>query len=162
MKALKNYYKTLLAALAALLCLIPVAAQISGYLTVREPQKVVGKRNVEVQVKIPVSVQAGFHVNSNTPNEEYLIPLRVTWTDTGALQPGAISYPKPRTERYDFSPKPLSVFTGDFDLLATFKVAPNAKAGPGIAAGKLRYQACNDKACFPPRTIDVKVPYQIQ
>ena len=115
-----------------------------------------------MQAKVPVSVDPGFHVNSNTPNDEYLIPLKLTWTTTGALQGGQVVYPKPSMEKYDFSEKPLSVFTGNFDLLVNFKVAPNAPAGPGMADGKLRYQACNSTTCFPPQTVEVKVPYQIQ
>jgi hypothetical protein len=134
----------------------------AGYLTAGEAPKVAGKRNDAVQAKIPVRIQPGFHVNSNTPSEDYLIPLKVTWTETGALQGGEVAYPKPSLEKYEFSPKPLSVFTGNFDLIARFKVAPNAQAGPGMAVGKLRYQACNNKACFPPKTIEVRVPYQIQ
>jgi hypothetical protein len=123
---------------------------------------VVGKRSTTVQSKIPVTVMAGYHVNSDKPAEEYLIPLKLTWTATGALEPGAIVYPKPSLEKYEFAEKPLSVLTGSFDLVANFKVAPNAPAGPGSAAGKLRYQACNNRACFAPKTIDVTVSYQIQ
>ena len=122
----------------------------------------VGQRSATVQAKIPISVQSGFHVNSNKPSEEYLIPLKLTWTSTGALQPGAIAYPKPSLEKYEFAEKPLSVLTGNFDLVANFKVAANASAGPGAVSGKLRYQACNNRACFPPKTIDVTIPYQIQ
>ena len=73
-----------------------------------------------------------------------------------------MTYPKPSLEKYEFAEKPLSVFTGDFELVANFKVAANAPAGPGAAVGKLRYQACSDRACFPPKTVDVTVPYQIQ
>ena len=91
----------------------------------------VGQRSATVQAKIPISVQSGFHVNSNKPSEEYLIPLKLTWTSTGALQPGAITYPKPSLEKYEFAEKPLSVLTGNFDLVANFKVAANASAGPG-------------------------------
>jgi hypothetical protein len=115
-----------------------------------------------VEARIPVSVLPGFHVNSNKPSEEYLIPLKLTWTATGALQPGAIVYPTPSQEKYEFAEKPLSVLTGSFDIVASFKVAGNASAGPGSAAGKLRYQACNNRACFPPKTVDVTVNYQIQ
>lgn len=122
----------------------------------------VGSRNAVVQAKIPVSVQTGFHVNSNKPNEEYLIPLKLTWTSTGALEAGEVVYPKPSLEKYEFAEKPLSVLTGAFDLVANFKVAGYASAGPGAAAGKLRYQACNNRACFPPKTVDVTVSYQIQ
>ena len=127
-----------------------------------QPQKVAGKRNAAVQAKIPVSVRPGYHVNSNTPSEEYLIPLKLTWTFTGAIEGGSVTYPKPSLEKYEFAEKPLSVFTGDFELVTDFKVAANAPAGPGAAVGKLRYQACNDRACFPPKTVEVTVPYQIQ
>ena len=94
-------------------------------------------------------MKEGYHVNSNKPNEEYLIPLKLTWTSLGALEGGTVTYPKPALEKYEFSEQPLSVYTGGFDLLANFKVAANAPAGPGAATGKLRYQACSNRACYP-------------
>jgi hypothetical protein len=51
---------------------------------------------------------------------------------------------------------------GSIELLANFKVAANAPAGPGIATGKLKYQACSNKACYPPKSIDVNVSYSVQ
>jgi thiol:disulfide interchange protein DsbD len=112
-------------------------------------------------VKIPVSIDAGFHVNSDKPSEEYLIPLKVKWTDTGALQGGDFVFPKPVSMTVAGEQKPLSVFEGSFDIVAKFKVAPNAPAGPGSAAGKLSYQACNAKMCFPPKTVDIAVSYSV-
>jgi hypothetical protein len=131
-------------------------------MNVGQLQKVAGKRGAAVQARIPCSVQAGFHVNSNTPSEDYMIPLKITWAATGALEAGEVSYPKPSFEKYGFSDKPLSVLTGNFDIVANFKVAANAPGGPGMATGKLRYQACNDRACYPPKNIDIAIPYQIQ
>ena len=150
------------AILLALICLPSLLAQGNGHLTVGDPPKVTGHRGAAVQAKIPLSVDSGFHVNSNKPSEEYLIPLKLTWTSTGALEGGQVEYPKPSLEKYEFAEKPLSVLTGNFDLVASFKVAANASAGPGAAAGKLRYQACNNRACFAPKTADVTVLYQIQ
>jgi len=151
------------ALLLSLLITTAGLAQNNGYLTIGEPSKVAGKRNATVQSKIPVSVKEGYHVNSNTPSEEYLIPLKLTWTATGALEGGTVTYPKPLQEKFDFSEgKPISVYMGNFELVANFKVAASAPAGPGIAAGKLKYQACSNKACYPPKTIDVNVPYQVQ
>jgi len=129
---------------------------------VGELQKAVGKRNAAVQVKIPVAVKDGFHVNSNHPSEEYMIPLKLTWTQTGALEGGTVTYPKPAMEKYEFAETPLSVYTGGFELVVAFKVAANAPAGPGAASGKLRYQACSNRACFPPKTVDVTVSYLVQ
>ena len=157
-----NFFKPHRLLAAALLCLPSLWAQSSGYLTVGTTPKLTGARNAALQAKIPVSVRNGYHVNSNTPADEYLIPLKLTWTSTGALQGGEIVYPKPSQEKYEFAEKPLSVFTGSFDLLANFKVAANAPAGPGAATGKLRYQACDNKACYPPRTVEVTIPYQVQ
>ncbi|HLK47536.1 MAG TPA: protein-disulfide reductase DsbD domain-containing protein [Bryobacteraceae bacterium] len=139
-----------------------LSAQGPDRLTVGRPEKLVGKRNASVQVKIPLTVQTGFHVNSNQPLEEYLIPLKLTWTSTGALQAGAVDYPKASIEKFEFAEMPLSIYSGSFDVVAHFKVAPNASAGPGAVTGKLRYQACNDRACFAPKTIDVTVVYQVE
>lgn len=128
--------------------------------SVGQPTKVVGKRNDSVQAKIPVSILEGYHVNSNTPSDEYLIPLKVSWTSMGALEGGQVSYPK--AEKITVGDQSLSVFTGKFDLTASFKVSPKAPAGPGIASGKLSFQACNNKMCFPPKSVEFNVPYQVQ
>jgi hypothetical protein len=143
------------------LCL-PLLAQNSGYLTVGDVPTVAAKRGAAVTARIPMVVQQGYHVNSNTPTDEYLIPLKLTWKSTGALEAGAVTYPKASLEKYEFSEKPLSVFTGKFEVTANFKVAAGAPAGPGAAVGQLRYQACSDRACYPPKTIDVKLPYSVQ
>ena len=121
-------------------------AQGNQYLTAEASQKLVAKRGASAEAKIAVSIQPGFHVNSNTPNDAYLIPLKLTWTSGGALEAGTVIFPKPQMEKYEFSDKPLSVFTGDFDLIAKFKVPAEASQGPGIMLGKLRYQACNSNS----------------
>jgi DsbC/DsbD-like thiol-disulfide interchange protein len=137
-----------------------ITAQSSGHLSIGSPAKISGTRNEPVQTRIPVAIDPGFHVNSNKPTDEYLIPLSLTWSATGALEAGAVIYPKPVMETV--ADKPLAVFTGKFDLVAKFKVGAAAPAGPGVVAGKLKYQACNSTTCFPPKTIEVSVPYQIQ
>jgi hypothetical protein len=140
---------------------VALQAQSSNILTVAPPAKITAKRGGAVEAKLAVSLQPGYHVNSNTPSEAYLIPLRLTW-GAGPLENTAVTFPKPTMETYEFSKKPLSVFTGNFEIVSKFKVAESAKIGPALATGKLRYQACNDKACFPPKTIDVQLPVSVQ
>jgi len=137
-------------------------AQGNQYLTANAPAKLVAKRGTAVEAKIAVSVKPDFHVNSSKPSDEYMIPLTLTWTAGGALEPGEVVFPKPRMEKYEFSDKPLSVYTGDFELIAKFKAPAGAAQGPGIMVGKLRYQACNNNSCFPPKTADVRLSYTIQ
>jgi thioredoxin:protein disulfide reductase len=149
------------AALAALSC-VAAAAQTPGVLTIAEPAKLVVKRTDNPTLPLKVSIKAGYHANSNTPSEAYLIPLKLTWETGGALEAVEVVYPKPKLEQYDFADKPLSVFGGDFELVTKFRRAANPALGPGFLSGKLRYQACNDKMCLPPKTVEVKLPLLMQ
>jgi thiol:disulfide interchange protein DsbD len=142
------------------LCLPAIWPQSTEKLTVGQTQKVVGKRNAAVSTKIPVSILAGFHVNSDKPLDKDLIPLSITWSSLGALQGAQVTFPKPET--ITVAGEKTLVYTGDIELGVSFKVAANAPAGPGVASGKLLYQACNDRSCFPPKKIDINVPYQVQ
>ena len=140
--------------------LLLLAQGSAGVLSVGPLERVTGKRGETVTVKIPAELRAGFHVNSNTPADEYLIPLRLSWTG-GPLQVEQVIYPKPQLEKYDFSPKPVSVFSGTFEILTRFKVALEAAPGLTTVSGKLRYQACNNKECLPPKTADVQLSINI-
>jgi hypothetical protein len=145
-----------LAASAAVAC-----AQQPGVLTVPDPPKLVVKRAENPSYSLKVSIKPGYHANSNTPSEDYLIPIRLTW-EAGALEVVEVVYPKPKHEKFAFSEKPLSIFDGDFEIVTRFKRAANPALGPGFLTGKLRYQACNDKMCLPPKNVEIKLPVLMQ
>jgi Disulphide bond corrector protein DsbC len=110
---------------------------------------------------VRVRLMPGYHMNSNKPMDEYLIPLRLTWT-TPPVEVVRTDYPEGKLEKYSFSEKPLSVLTGDFDIITEFKASATAPVGSQILTGKLRYQACDNRACYPPRTIEVKLTVDVQ
>ena len=149
-----------LPALALLACQPLSLAQTSQLLAAAPPAKVAGKRGATVEAKIGLQLRSGYHVNSNRPNEDYLIPLRLKW-EPGALAATEVIFPKPEQKNYAFASKPVSVFTGDFQVVARFKVDANAPAGPGVLVGKLRYQACSDDTCYRPATLEIRLPYEI-
>jgi thiol:disulfide interchange protein DsbD len=124
------------------------------------PKKVTAKSGATVDSALPLELRSGYHVNSSTPSDDYLIPLRLTW-ESGALEASGFSFPKAQMEKYSFSEKPLSVYTGDFEIVTHFKVAAGAAPGPSTLMGKLRYQACNNTMCLPPKTLDVSLPVEI-
>lgn len=98
-------------------------------------------------------------MNSDKPNDEYLIPLKLTWT-AGPLESKSISYPK--AEEIKVGDQNLVVFTGRFGIETQFKVPDNAPAGTSTMTGKLRYQACNNEMCFRPASAEVKLPVSIE
>jgi hypothetical protein len=138
-----------------------LSAQGSAVLSAVTPQRTTGTRNGTLIGKVTVQLRSGYHVNSNTPNDEYLIPLRLRWNAT-PLQIEGVTYPKAELKNYSFSSKPVSVFTGDFEILTRFKVPPTAPLGPRVLTGKLRYQACTNSMCLPPKTLEVRLPIHIQ
>jgi len=155
---LKNFSASaILGAFAA----IGAWAQVPGVLSIADPVKLTVPRAGEAVQTLKLQLKPGYHLNSNTPNEEFLIPIRLTW-NSAAVEAVSVQYPKPTTEKTEFSEKPLSVFTGDFEIVTKFRRAAKASPGPGFLNGKLRYQACNDKMCLPPKTLDVKVPLLVE
>ena len=108
---------------------------------------------------LKVSILPGFHVNSDKPKDEYLIPLKLSWT-SGPLEVKSTSYPKP--EEIKVGGQDLVVFTGSFDIQTEFKAPENAPAGSTAVSGKLRYQACNSDMCFRPASVDIKLPVSIE
>ena len=138
------------------LWLLPYSAgQNNNVLSVSPTPRVHAKRGQEVTAPITADLQAGFHVNSNQPADEYLIPLKLTWVK-GPLDTVQVIYPKPQMEKLAFSEKPVSIFSGKFEIVTKFKASPSAQPGMAFMNGKLRFQACNDKECLPPKTVDVQ------
>jgi len=126
-----------------------------------EVQPLAVARDQTARETLTLYVRAGFHVNSNKPNDDYLIPLRLTW-DKGPVEAGAVEYPQPQLEKSGFSDKPLSVYSGTFRLITPFHAPADGAPGPSAITGKLRYQACNDRECLQPRTMDIRVPVDIR
>ena len=119
-------------------------------------ETVKAKLGSTVEVRLPLELRQGFHMNSNTPADKTLIPLRVTWKD-GLLGATEIVFPKPVMEKYKFSKDLLSVFSGNFEVVTKFKVAPTAPLGPAAINGVVRYQACNDNGCQFPKDLNVAI-----
>lgn len=149
-------------AVVAAVSVLVAPAQMAPELKIASQATVKVKRGVVTLVTLKASLPAGFHANSHTPTEAYLIPLVLKWTG-GPLGEGTVAYPKPQLEKYTFSAgKDISVVTGAFDLVTKFAVPATAATGPAAETGTLRYQACNDRMCFPPKTVPVNVTVSVE
>lgn len=144
-------------ALVALLASAAPAQQFGFAAASIEPSR--GVRIAEpgsVKVPVGVRIRRGYHINSNRPNEPYLIPTSLTWDQT-SIRVVSVDYPPAEEVRYDFSEEPLSVYSSRIEIVTTFEVE-GASEGLTELRGRFRFQACNDKACLPPKTIPVAVP----
>ena len=104
-------------------------------------------------VELRFRVDPGFHINSHTPMDEFLIPTKLTLDGAGVkvvseVYPAGVKFKLPIGEGTI-----LDVYQGEFRVMLRV-VAPK---GATTLNGSLRYQACDNAACFPPRTLGVKV-----
>jgi hypothetical protein len=152
---------TLVALASASLFQLASAQNITNVLTVTPSPGITAKAGERTSATLTVIVAPGYHANSDKPADAYLIPLYLAW-NPGPLTAGSVVFPKASIQKLGFSAKPVSVFTGAFDIVTQFRVASDAVPGPSRAVGKLHYQACDNRSCLPPATIEVSVPVVIR
>jgi len=98
-----------------------------------------------------------FHINSNKPRADYLIPTVLKLNPTEPVAVADVKYPAGEDMTFAFSPnEKLSVYSGDFTIDTVLKAPANAAAGTYPVKGELRFQACDRSACYPPRSIPVQ------
>jgi len=104
-----------------------------------------------IAIEVKLQIKSGWHVNANPASDPLLIATALSVTGDGATL-GKVTYPPGRSVKFTFSDTKLLVYEGTTTLTATVKLA-NPSARPRLAV-ELRYQACNDKACLAPTTLD--------
>jgi DsbC/DsbD-like thiol-disulfide interchange protein len=161
---MKRIHPILIAPFAALLVTAPLPAQLgslsshaktASYVAYTDlPQTVAANRRATIEVHF--RVLPGYHVNSHTPTLDYLIPTALTVPAAAGVKPGEPAYPTGQPYAFSFDPKnKLSVYAGDFIV----KLPVTAAAGGHSIDASLRYQACNNASCFPPKTLPVKISF---
>ncbi len=125
---------------------------------------------VEVAPAAPVRVQAGkdstvtlnfrvrpqYHINSNAPKSDWLIPTVLKLSPPTNITIGGTDYPEGKDMTLAFAPgQPLNVYSGDFALNTRVIAGRNLRPGKYRVRGELKYQACDVRACYPPTELPV-------
>jgi len=110
----------------------------------------------KVTADLAFQVKPGFHINSNKPGSDLLLPTVVKLSPPTNIAVGGLEYPPGREQPFPFSAdEKLSVYTGDFTVTALLSAAKNMPAGRFRVSGFLTYQACDDRACYPPTKLPI-------
>ena len=110
-----------------------------------------GKASV---VELHFRVGPGLHINSHDPKDEFLIPTVFSVPDGAGVKLVSAEYPAGADFTLPADPTmKLSVFTGEFTIQARLV----ASSGDHLVEAKLRYQACDEAQCMPPKTITVPI-----
>ena len=110
-----------------------------------------------VNVELAFRIGSEFHINSNHPRSELLIPTALKLNAADPVSVAGLKYPAGQDVSFPFAPtEKLSVYSGDFTITAVVKAQAKAANGNYPVTGELRFQACDRSACYPPRSIPVK------
>lgn len=110
------------------------------------------KPGSEQMVELRFRVDPGYHINSHSPMDDLLIPTTLKFMP-GTVKVVGTEYPKGEIIKLLGNGEGLDVYQGEFKVQVRL-VAPR---GFSTMTGTVRYQACDNEACFPPKTLAVKL-----
>lgn len=119
------------------------------------------KRGGSGKGTIVMSIPGGLHVNSSRPNSEYAIPTSVKISAVGA-KVGGVSFPRGRNRKFAFSEDTLNVYEGRTVFGFNVTVPASYKGNTVKIRAVVRYQACTDEVCYPPKTREITLTAQVR
>jgi len=120
------------------------------------------KRGRAAQASVVIDIPSSLHVQSNRPLDKFLIATKLEVDAPQGLRVGPVSYPRALVRKLKFSKKPVAVYEGRAVLRFNITVPASFSSNSAEVKTKLRFQACNDDACFPPQTREVTLRVSIE
>ena len=108
------------------------------------------------RVGLEVTLNEGFHVNSNTPLDPTLIPTILSLEPPDGIAVEGVSVPEPIFVQVAGIEEPLAVYEEAFRIGVTLRLDGTLEPGAYAVPGNLRWQACNDTMCFAPTNTAVQ------
>ncbi len=124
------------------------------------PSKIARGRSA--QVTVVMEIPNGYHVHSNKPLEKFLIATQLQAEAPNGVRVGPVTYPRALLRSLKFSKNKVAVYEGRLVMRFSVTVPRNFTGNSAEIKARVRYQSCNDEACFPPQTKEVKIWLKIE
>jgi thiol:disulfide interchange protein len=105
------------------------------------------------RLALRVTLPEGLHTQSNKPRDPSVIPTELTIDVPAGVTVAEIVWPEAHDFKVEGLDQPLTVFEREFDIGVQLSSVPPADTK---IPAHLRYQACDDKLCYPPTTANVE------
>ncbi len=112
-------------------------------------------------VQIQLTIDKGFHINSNSPHDKFLIPTKVTFKNVPDFSFKEVKFPAAVERKFEFSPEKLVVFEAEVHLQVEGISNPKSELGKKNISGQLQYQACDENTCYPPKRVPFEIPVEV-
>ena len=136
-----------------------IAAAQKDIITVAVPEVVLSE-GANSKIRIMVQVKEGYHIQGNILKDESLIPTTLIIAKSEGLQTGSPVFPRAKKFKLEGSEEPLDVFDGSFEIIVPLQTQ-GVKTGTYCLEASLRYQACDARTCFFPKTKRFSIPVKV-
>lgn len=110
-------------------------------------------------LQVRVEIAPGWHINSDAPLDEFLVPTAVQ-AEAEGVEFGPPRFPPPERVHSAAAGGDMLLLSGAFDVALPVlkRPAPGKKREAAWPRTKvtLRYQACDHATCFPPKEVSVE------
>lgn len=111
--------------------------------------------------ELTLRIDTGWHINTNNPRQDYLIPTKVQLKDSDFILRD-VNYPSGKEYSFSFSTERLLVYSGKTSIGLTVRPGPTSEPGHYRENLRLTYQPCSDKQCLRPNRVTVPVDLVIK
>ena len=133
----------------------------SQLVTIIPSKEVTVVKGQSAQLSVRIKIKKGFHIQANPASDEFLIPTTLIVQAGKDIVPGKPVYPSGHPYRLIDSTEDLLTYEDEVEINLPVEVLDSAPAGTTSVTGKLRFQSCDDRRCFAPRSISVEIPVKI-
>lgn len=116
------------------------------------------RQGSEFRLALVARIKEGFHLGAPNPPEGF---IATTLTIEAPKGFSVVRLWYPPTKRLKVLGHQLPLYEGRQIFAALLHAKHTASLGKTALTIKLRYQACDDKACYPPRTLTITVPIEV-
>lgn len=118
-------------------------------------------RGSSARATVVIDIPAGLHVNSSHPNSEYAIATSVRITGSG-IKTTPVRYPAGHNRKFSFSESAINVYEGRTSFPFTVMVPKGFKGDTVRIQAMVRYQACTNEVCYPPKSKEITLTAKVR
>ncbi|MCS7193014.1 MAG: thioredoxin family protein [Armatimonadetes bacterium] len=112
----------------------------------------------EFKVALIAKIKEGYHIQASKPPEGFIATRLIIDAPKGF---SVLKVLYPPTKIKEMLGQKLPLYEGEQIFAAILKLDKSVKVGKAILKLKLRYQACDDKSCYPPKTLTIAIPVEV-
>ena len=113
------------------------------------------------EADVRLAIKEGYHINAN-PASQYQKPTELMIEQAEGVTAGQPKYPASMTKKFAFSEQPLAVYEKEALITVPLNVSAGAGRGEKTIPARVRFQACDEQVCYPPKTLQLSIPLLVK